>query len=106
MSALCTPSGPWSLFDWAAAPRKKPRRLRSFSEASELFQPGCSPRLTQLMPCWAASTVKNWSVCSLSPLLDPELVKPAASLSFHAWVNQRLEDSSAKAWKAPDAVPM
>lgn len=58
------------------------------------------------MPCWAARIWKNCRVCSLSPLLEPELVNPAASLSFQSCPNQRFEDASAKTWKAPDAVPM
>lgn len=58
------------------------------------------------MPCCAASVWKNWSVCSLSPLLEPELVKPAASLSDQSWPAQREEVASPKTWKAPEAVPM
>lgn len=42
----------------------------------------------------------------LSPLLAPELVKPAASLSTQTWENQRLLLASANAWKAAEAVPM
>ncbi len=106
MSALWTASAPSSELDWAAAPEKKPRRLRSFSEPVLVFQPGFRPRLIQLMPCCAASVWKNCRVLSLSPLLDPEFVKPAATLSCQTSPNQRFEVASAKTWKAPEAVPM
>lgn len=58
------------------------------------------------MPCCAASVWKYCRVLSLSPLLEPEFVKPAATLSCQASPNQRFEVASAKTWKAPEAVPM
>ena len=71
-----------------------------------MFQPGSRPRLTQSIPCWAASSAKYCRVCILSPLMEPELVNPAASLSLQARVIHRLLVASANAWKDPEAVPM
>lgn len=45
----------------------------------------------------AASSAKYRSVSILSPLMEPESVKPAANLSRQARVAQRLDDASAKA---------
>jgi hypothetical protein len=73
---------------------------------SELFQPVPSPRLTQCMWCCAANTANDISADSLSPLLAPELVKPAATLSLHAPLRQRRPVRSANAWKPADTFPM
>src|SRR5690606_694369 len=75
-------SAPWSIFDCAAAPSQKPNLFRSASDPDvELFAGGKS-RFTQCIPCWAAKSASCMSVESLSPDLAPELVKPAAILSF------------------------
>ncbi len=71
-----------------------------------MFQPGRRSRLTQSIPCWAARSARYCRVCSLSPLMEPELVNPAASLSLQARVIHRLLLASAKTWNAPEAVPM
>src|SRR5690349_16735706 len=78
MSDWWTVSVPPSMGVWAAAPAQKPRRLRSFSLAVVEFQPGSRPRLTQSMRCWAARAAKKARALLLSPLLEAELVKPAA----------------------------
>jgi hypothetical protein len=58
------------------------------------------------MWCWAANTASDVSVCSLSPLLPPELVNPAAILSLQVPSWQRLPVFSANAWNAADTLPM
>lgn len=58
------------------------------------------------MWCWAASTTSAISVCSLSPLLAPELVNPAATLSRQALRKQRFEVASANAWNPADTLPI
>lgn len=45
-------------------------------------EPGTRPSLIPCMPCWAAKVAKQPGVDDLSPLLAPEVVKPAASLSW------------------------
>ena len=42
----------------------------------------------------------------LSPLIEAELVKPAASLSFQAWPYQGFDDASAKRLNCQDTLPM
>jgi hypothetical protein len=50
--------------------------------------------------------VKYCKVCSLSPLMAPAMVKPAANLFRHVRAAQRPDVDSAKTWKAAEAVPM
>nr|BFE78606.1 hypothetical protein GCM10020093_012070 [Planobispora longispora] len=100
-------SGPASEGDWAIAPRKPPRRLRSSSRPWALYsQPGGRPRVTQVMPCWAARSAMEVSVLSLSPFTPAEFVKPAATLSRQPMSAQTLALASANVWKAADWLPM
>ena len=93
----CTWSGSASTSVCAPAPSQKPSRLRSSSLPAELFQPAPKPRLTQCMWCCAANTASDVSVCILSPLLAPEFVKPAATLSRQVPLRQRRPVCSANA---------
>ena len=61
---------------------------------------------TQTMPCCMARVMKYWRVDSLSPLGLAEQVKPPATLSFQALVNQRLDDASANFLNCHEAMPM
>jgi hypothetical protein len=45
-------------------------------------------------------------VLSLSPLWLAELVKPAASLSFHSWLIHAFVLASMKVLKGADALPI
>ena len=93
----CTWSGLASTSVCAPAPSQNPSRFRSFSLPEALFQPAPRPRLTQCMWCWAANTASDIRADDLSPLLAPELVKPAAILSRHVPFRQRRPVFSAKA---------
>jgi len=57
------------------------------------------------MPCCMDSVMKYWMVDSLSPLGLAEMVKPPATLSFQALVNQRLEVASANCLNCHYATP-
>ena len=60
---------------------------------------------THTMPCCMAKVMKYWMVESLSPLGLAEMVKPPATLSFQALVNQRLEEASANFLNCHEAIP-
>src|SRR5215831_13415216 len=59
------------------------KRFRSVLEPPLQLLPGRSPTPIPIMLICIAKTASCRSVDSLSPLWDAELVKPAASLSFH-----------------------
>ncbi len=73
--------------------------------AALLFD-GIRPWLTQTMPCCMASVNSVVSVPCLSPFMPALLVKPAASLSFHSWLNHGLEDASANFLNCQLTLPM
>ena len=50
--------------------------------------------------------MKYWRVDNLSPLGLAEMVKPPATLSFQALLNQRLDVASANFLNYHDAMPM
>lgn len=77
--------GDCSTFDWAMAPRELPRRFNWPSNTPRLERAGSRSRPTQIIECWAAKTAICNKVLSLSPHRQPELVKPAASLSRQGW---------------------
>jgi len=68
--------------------------------------PGSSPSPTQIMPCCMAKIAIWMRLLSLSPFWLAELVKPAASLSFHSRRDQSLEVDSMKVLNAADRLPM
>ncbi len=71
-----------------------------------MWFPGMSPSPTQTMPCCMANSERACRVDSLSPLSPPELVKPAASLSFQRCSSQRGEVASRKALNGADGPAM
>ena len=101
-----TTSGPWSALDWAIAPRNPASRLRSSGEPSLRGVAGSRPRPTQTMPCCMANRANCSSVASLSPFIPAELVKPAASLSFHRCSPHRGDVASRNALNGADAPAM
>src|ERR1700738_1707488 len=70
-----------------------------------LLLPGRS-RPTQIMPCCMANTMSCISVLILSPCGLPELVKPAAILSFHPSRAHTAEDASMNCLNCAEALPM
>ena len=61
---------------------------------------------THTMPCCMDRVMKYCKVESLSPLKLAEMVKPPATLSFQAPLNQRFELASANFLNCQDTMPM
>src|SRR5690349_1107940 len=98
-------SGVASAGDCDSRPAKPPTKFRSLRVAAFVLA-GIMPMPAQIMPCCIARVMKYWIVENLSPFIDPEFVKPAATLSFHFCANHGFELASANFLKSADGPPM
>src|SRR5450830_1101509 len=98
-------SGEASDGEIASAPAKPAVQLTSAGPWALVFA-GISPVPTQIWPCCWARVHMAEMVANLSPLTLAELVKPAATLSFHAWLNHGFEEASANFLNCQAALPM
>lgn len=76
------------------------------SRLAALVLAGMRPWLIQIIPCCMASVKSVISVPCLSPFIPALLVKPAATLSFHSWAYQGLDDASANFLNCQLTLPM
>ena len=92
----------------APAPSQKPRPFISGSDPVLEWFAGGRPRLIQCIPCRAANSASWIKVASLSPEREPELVKPAAILSFQPcpWVMTACELAYSKALNCAEGPPV
>src|SRR6202044_1606539 len=67
---------------------------------------GSRPVPIQIWPCCCDNVQKYWIVEYLSPLTEAELVKPAASLSFHLRAKNALAELSANFLNCQAGPPM